>query len=105
MKKKKGYYKGIEKEMYCYFISYSGEGAPSFSKFARHKGILLKTLRSYRKHKKFEDAYIECSDIRRDYLTDQALAKKFDGSFVKYLLSEEDEENVADDINFRLEIV
>ncbi len=104
--KKKGYYRGVEKEMYLYFSGYDEQSAPSFSKFARLKGLTLEELLSFRKRKLFEKAYNECLEIRRDYLKDRALTKRFDPSFVKYLLDTEvEEEAVNDEIRFRLEVV
>ncbi len=103
-KRKRGYRIGVEREMYLYFSSYSGAGAPSFSKFARFKGVTLKELCSYRRHKKFEEAFEECSALRRDFLIDRALMKNFDGSFVKYLIDGEKEDTPAE-INFKLEVI
>ena len=92
--------------MYIYFISFDDVGAPSFSKFARRMGITLADLAEYRSHKLFDRAYIECSEIRRDYLKDRALTKRYDPSFVKYLLdTEELPSGDSNEINFRLEVV
>ena len=106
MKKKNGYYQGIEKEMYLFFTGYEDQGAPSFSKFARTKGLTLEELLSFRKKRLFEKAYAECAEIRRDLLIDRALVKRFDPSFVKYLLdSEGDEERRTEEIRFNLEVI
>ena len=106
MKKKKGYFSGIEKEMYLYFSSFDEQSAPSFSKFARQKGLTLEELLSFRKRKLFEKAYRECVEIRRDYLKDRALTKRFDPSFVKYLLDTEvDADDANEDIRFYLTVV
>ncbi len=75
--------------MYTYFHSYCDTGAPSFSKFARSIGITLDELEGLRRHKKFDEAYRECGEIRRDYLIDNALTKRHDPSFVKFLLISE----------------
>lgn len=75
--------------MYSYFTAYDGIGAPSFDKFARSIGVTLSELLEMRRHKRFDEAYSECSEIRRDYLIDTALAKKHDPSFVKFLLTTE----------------
>ena len=80
----------IPRKMYAFFSSYDGCGAPpSFEKFAHSIGTTLAVLLGFRRRKKFDEAYIECSEIRRDYLIDGALAKRFDSSFTKYLLDSE----------------
>ena len=77
----------IAGKMYAYFSSYDGGGAvPSFSKFARLIGTTLSRLLSFRRYKRFNEAYLECNEIRRDYLIDGALAKRLDSSFTKYLI-------------------
>ena len=60
---------------------------PSFDKFARSEGLTLSELLALRRTKKFDDAYLECNEIRRDYLIDSALTKRSDPSFVKFLLT------------------
>ena len=83
----------LPRTMYLFFSEYDdGRTAPSFSKFARSIGVTLEQLRSFRKHKKFDLAWIECDEIKRDYLTDKALTKQFDPTFTKFLLSEADRE-------------
>ena len=89
MKKKDGYTKDLPRKLYTFFIGYNDTGAPSFAKFARSIGTTLNDLEGYRKHKEFERAYRECSEIRRDYLIDNGLTKRFDSSFTKFLLSSE----------------
>lgn len=80
----------LPRKMYTYFCSYDGGGQiPSFEKFARSIGTTLAVLSSFRGHKKFDEAYAECSEIRRDYLIDGALTKRLDSSFTKYLLDSE----------------
>ena len=84
---KKKYDKELPREIYTYFISSVTESKiPSFSKFARSIGVTLDTLSGYRKNKEFERAWRDCIEIRRDYLTDCALTKRYDPSFVKFLL-------------------
>ena len=106
------YQKDLAKRMYLYFAGYSDPaGVPSFGKFARSIGVTLDELSSYRKQKKFERAWRECSEIRRDYLIDTALTKRHDPSFVKFLLTVEfgmgeEEKGVTDGtLNLRLEVV
>ena len=84
------YDKELPKRLYNYFRSYDeGGGAPSFVKFAVANGITPDTLQAFRKHKKFDLAYRAANEIRRDYLIDRALSRRFDPSFVKFLLGEE----------------
>ena len=83
---------------------------PSFSKFARSIGVTLADLKSFCKYEEFKRAYDECNEIRRDYLIDNALCKKFDGSFTKFLLTAElgmGESNDAEDkaFDFTLEVI
>ena len=86
------YRRTLPREMYLYFTGFDEQaGAPSFSKFARRIGASLGELEEMRRHKKFDEAYRECSEIRRDYLIDRALTKRFDPSLVKYLLESESE--------------
>lgn len=80
--------------MYLYFLSYSDGGLPSFRKFASSVGLTLAELMKMRSHREFDRAYAECREIRRDYLIDKALEKRFDSSFAKFLISLENE---ADD--------
>ena len=72
--------------MYRYFRGYSDQGAPSYLKFAESLGATCEDIRLWRCHKRFDRSYRECSEIRRDYLIDNALTRRFDPSFVKYLL-------------------
>jgi hypothetical protein len=90
VKQKVKYNSGMPRLLYTFFISQSDSpGAPSFSKFARSMGITLEELQSFRRHKEFDRAYRECNEIRRDYLTDAALTRRYDPSFVKFLLAAE----------------
>ena len=75
--------------MYTFFRSYSDVGAPSIAKFAGSIGATVAEVESFRQHSEFERAYRECSEIRRDYLIDNALCKRFDASLTKFLLSTE----------------
>ena len=88
--KKHAYERDLPKRLYTFFACYDDErSAPSFQKFARAQGMTTEELLAFRKHKEFDRAYRECSEIRRDYLIDKALTKRFDASFTKYLLDEE----------------
>lgn len=90
MKKQARYQKDMPRKLYSYFNSYSESvGAPSFSKFARTCGITLADVERFREHGEFDRAYRECSEIRKDYLIDSALTKRFDSSLVKFLLDNE----------------
>ena len=99
---KRKYSSDLPRRMYTYFTTYGeGVGAPSFSKFARCIGVTLDELLSFRKHEKFDRAYRECSEIRRDYLIDMALNKRFDSSFTKFLLSEIERTATEDNEEFK----
>ena len=95
--------------MYTFFAGYSEFGAPSFSKFARSIGATLSDVEMLRENPEFDRAYRECSEIRRDYLIDSALSKRYDSSFTKYLLSYEygmDERSVEDsNIEVTVEVI
>ncbi len=94
-------------KMYLYFISYDDRGAPSFSKFARSIGVTVADIEGFRKQKRFDRAYRECQEIRRDYLIDRALDRRFDPSFVKFLVSSDAEEREGDagELTLRLEVI
>ena len=79
----------LPRRLYTFFLNYDSPGVPSFSKFARSIGATLSDVESFRKHGEFERAYQECSEIRRDYLIDNGLVKRFDSSFTKFLLTSE----------------
>ena len=88
MKKKPKYQKDLPRKIYSYFATYSGQGVPSVSKFAREIGVTVEDIRRFREaHREFERAVVECSEIRRDYLIDNALARKYDASLTKFLLA------------------
>ena len=92
MKKGKGakYTADLPRRLYSFFNGYSETvGAPSFSKFARSIGATVRDIEEFRRHAEFERAYQECNEIRRDYLIDNALCKRFDSSLTKFLLSAE----------------
>ena len=90
MKKKHSTYTNdLPRRLYTFFKDYDGVGMPSFSKFARSINVTLGDIERYRKHDKFDRAYRECSEIRRDYLIDNGLTKRYDSSFVKFLLNAE----------------
>ena len=88
-KRQTRYTKDLPRKLYTFFLNYDSPGVPSFSKFARSIGITLEELEACRKHGEFERAYQECSEIRRDYLIDNGLVKRFDSSFTKFLLTTE----------------
>ena len=88
---KKKYEASLPRRLYSFFLTYNGTDAPSFCKFAQSIGYTTDELGAHRKHKEFDRAWRECIEIRRDYLIDRALTKRFDPSFVKFLLTESDE--------------
>ena len=95
------------KRMYIFFKSYADStGAPSFVKFAESIGVTLADLERFRVHREFDRSYRECSEIRRDYLIDNALTRRFDPSLVRYLLEHETEcEQEDDSLTVRVEVV
>ena len=100
------YKRDMPHRLYVFFSQYQDErSAPSFLKFARSIGVTLGDIERYRVHGEFERAYQECIEIRRDYLTDRALCKKFDPTFVKYLLSEGEENEKDGGIDLTLRVV
>ena len=106
-KKTKKYDKGLPRQMYSFFISYSESEPPSFLKFARSIGVTTEDIESYRRHSEFDRAYKECNEIRRDYLIDRALTKRYDPSLVKFLLTAEygaGEDAPDDNINVRITV-
>ncbi len=108
MKKKSIYRKDFPHKLYIFFVNYNeNTGAPSFLKFARSIGVTTEDVEAFREHKEFDRAYRECVEIRRDYLIDNALSKRFDSSFTKFLLTEENEESDELDgkINFTLKVL
>ena len=110
--KTKKYTSDMPRKLYSFFLGFSDTvGAPSFSKFARSIGATCKDVQDFRKHAEFERAYEECNEIRRDYLIDNALCKRFDGSFTKFLLSaefgtgEHNAESQDNSFDFTLEVL
>ena len=102
------YKKELAKKMYLYFANYSEpSGVPSFGKFARSIGATLEEISSFRTWRRFDRAWRECSEIRRDYLIDMALTKRFDSSFSKFLLSLETDggEGEAGELSLSLEVI
>ncbi len=97
MPKKLSYSVDLPRKMYTFFAVYDeSDSAPSFEKFARHIGATAEDLLSLRSHTAFDKAYRACLGLRRDYLIDRALTRRFDPSFVKFLLSAQDEEDGQD---------
>ena len=100
----------LPRRLYTFFLSYQDTGAPSFSKFARSIGATLYDIEMFRRHGEFERAYQECSEIRRDYLIDNGLVKRFDSSFTKFILSSEygmgdKDASVDKELNVTLEVI
>ena len=100
MKKKEiKYQRDLPRLMYSFFLNYQESGIPSTDKFARSIGTTNSRLEGFRIHKTFDKAWRECNEIRRDYLIDGALTRRFDPSFVKFLLSEEKESDIRPEEN------
>ena len=83
------YTSDLPRKMYTFFLKFDSPGVPSFSKFARSINATLSDIERYREHGEFDRAYRECSEIRRDYLIDNGLVKRFDSSFTKFILNAE----------------
>ncbi len=65
-----------------------GGTLPSFVKFANEIGVTTATLLRWReKYPAFREAYEECRARLTDRLVDGVLARKYDASFVKAILS------------------
>ena len=94
----------MPRRLYTFFAGWDGAGAPSLSKFARSIGATTAEVEDFGHHGEFKRAMAECSEIRRDYLIDRALCKRFDPSFVKFLITEDDEIREGD-VEIRLEVV
>ena len=104
------YTSDLPRRLYTFFLSFDGPGVPSFSKFARSIGATLSDIERFRSKSEFERAYQECSEIRRDYLIDNGLVKRFDSSFTKFLLSTEygmgeKESDTDKELCVRLEVI
>ena len=69
--------------------------------------MTLADIENWRSKKKFDKAYCECNEIRRDYLIDAALTKRYDSSFVKFLLGEESSgtDGALDTLNVNLRVL
>jgi hypothetical protein len=92
------YTKELPRRMYLYFADYEdARSCPSFVKFAKSIGSTKEELEGFRARKEFDRAWRVCDEIRRDYLTDKALTKHFDPSFVKFLLSDGALQNESED--------
>ena len=106
-KRKAKYDERLCGKMYRFFLGYEDKGLPSFTKFAISVGLSTEDIERFRKHPRFEAAYRECKEIRKDYLIDRGLDKRFDGSFTKFLIScENDGESSekAGDISLHLTV-
>ena len=90
MKGKAKYSESMPRQLYSFFTSSADSGTlPSFERFARSIGVTLEDITAFRKHREFDRSYRECSEIRRDYLIDAALTRRFDPSFSKFILGAE----------------
>ena len=111
MKREIKYSNDMPRLLYTFFITFSDMGMPSFDKFARSIGATLDDILQFRKHREFERAYRECNEIRRDYLIDAALTRRYDPSFSKFLLAceygmgEKDKEKEDGELNVTIEVL
>ena len=89
--------KKIKEALLDYFKGFCGEGgAPSIAKFSKEYGISIAKLQRLGKRSDFREVMNECSELRRDYLIDCGLTKRFDASFVKFVLQFESESGAND---------
>ena len=108
LKKGKKYEKDLPRLLYSSFLTMVNDSVPpSFSKFARSTGLTLSELESFRrKDTELDRAWRECIEIRRDYLIDSALTRRYDPSFVKFLLSDEGSNESGDEsINVTVKVI
>ena len=104
------YNKEYSKRMLEFFTYVDGKALPSFPKFAFSIGARTADLEKWKhENKDFAIAYDECVARLCDMLTDGALVKRFDSSFVKFLLSSkygfsESDDEVKDDKPFEVKI-
>lgn len=104
-RKKRKYASDLPGRMYGFFKSYSDpQGAPSFAKFAMLQGLTVADLEDFRKHERFDRAYRECMEIRRDYIIDRALTRRFDASVTRMLLDLEAPTDEGSEIKIRFEM-
>ena len=89
----------IKRRLLDYFKNFSGDGgAPSIAKFCRENGIDIAKIKRLSSRADFREVLDECSEFRRDYLIDCGLTKRFDSSFVKFVLQLESESlDICDD--------
>ena len=105
-KKKIKYDSDMPKRLYCFFATFNEAGAaPSIEKFAQSIGATRAEVMSFRAHSEFERAYRECLGMRRDYLIDRALTRRFDPSFVKFVLEKESEDDASEGFVVKVEVV
>ena len=97
--------KELSEKMYGFFKNYYGDGAPSFSKFARESGLTVERLESFRKNGEFDRIYRECKEIRKDIIIDKALTKRADASFAKFLLSDEEDGSGEGGIDLTITVI
>lgn len=99
------------KKMLDFFAYGEGKGLPSFEKFAFSVGALRSDIERWRKESSlFSKCYDECVCRLCDMLTDGALIKRYDPSFVKFLLSsrygfEEEKEEEAKPFEVRITVL
>ncbi len=111
MKRKIKYQADYPRRLYTFFITYADQGAPSIVKFAKSIGVTSADIEKFRKHREFELAFRECSEIRKDYLVDMALSKRYDASLVKFLLTaefgmgEKEKETADNELRVTLDVI
>ncbi len=98
-----------ERQMLIYFRDAEPPEFPTFSAFACHIGVTMETLRQWRRDTPaFDSVWNECREIQKSRLITGALAKRYDATFAKFLLSEMfgfSEENGSNTLTVTVEVV
>ena len=86
----------LARHLLAYFEGHDGEvptraegEIPSFIKFARREGLQLGELEAQLSRGVLSEVRRTCEALRREHLIDRALLRRYDPSFVKYLLEAE----------------
>ncbi len=100
------YRKELPARLLSFFDFSAGEGLPTFSDFRRQEGLCLRDFSRFLKRADFAAAVAEANARLADALRVGALTKRYDPSFVKFLLTEADggQDGEAAERRFSVEI-